>query len=86
MRGLHVEEGGGYHQELRRARQVRRGLHEGDELVGDLGQRNLGDVELLTRNQRQEQIKRTLKDGQGDGKKLDLPLDLDRVRRRRHGR
>ena len=86
VRGLHVEESRGDHQELRRTRQVRRRLHEGDEFVRHLGERHLGDVELLTRNERQEQVERTLEDGEGNGEKLELPLNLDRVRQRRHGR
>ena len=34
-------------------------------LVGDLGQRHLGDVQLLALDEVQEKIQRALKDGQG---------------------
>ena len=43
-------------------------------------------IELLARNERQEQVERPLEDGEGNGEKLELPLNLDRVRQRRHGR
>ena len=61
MRGLHVQEGRRDDQEFRRTRQVRGRLHERDELVGHLRERDLGDVEFLARNQRQKKIERTFK-------------------------
>ena len=36
------------------------GLHEGDELVGDRGQRHLGDVQLVLGDQAQQQVERAL--------------------------
>jgi hypothetical protein len=39
----------------------------GDELVGDLRQRDLGDVELVLADQLQEQVERALEVGEPDG-------------------
>src|SRR3712207_8906289 len=52
-----------------------------DELVGHLGQRDLGDVELVLADQLQQQVERALEVGQPDGE----PPAADRrgLRRRR---
>ena len=86
VRRFHIQERGGDNQKLRRTRQVRRRLHESDELVGHLRERDLGDVEFLTRDQRQEKIERTFKNRERDRKEVKLPLNLETVRPRRHGR
>ena len=86
MRGLHIEQRGRDDQELRRARQIRRSLHEGDELVGHLGERDLGDIELLASDQRQKKVEGAFEDRERDREKVKLPLNLEAVRPRRHGR
>ncbi len=59
---LEVEQGRGDDQELGRLAEVPLGGpgDVGDELVGDLGQRHLGDVELAPGDQAEQQIERTL--------------------------
>ena len=86
MRGLHVQERRRDNQEFRGTRQVRGRLHERDELVGHLRERNLGDVEFLARDQRQQKIERTFKNRERDREEVELPLNLEAVRPRRHGR
>ena len=56
MRRFHIQQGGRDDEKLSRAGQVRRGLHEGNKLVRDLRERDLGNVELLACNQRKEKI------------------------------
>jgi hypothetical protein len=61
---LHVEQGRRHDQEFRRTRQVRRSLHKSDELIGHLGECNLGDVEFFAGNQGQEEIERAFENGE----------------------
>ena len=78
-RGLEIEQGGGDHQErgglvqfeLRADR-----LGVGDEVVGHLVQRDLGDVEPVREDQLQQQVERPLEIAQPD-----LKACLLRVRR-----
>ena len=62
--GLEVEQGRGDEQELGGLAQVPVGvgglgrLDVGDELVGDLGQGDLGDVELVLADQAEQQVER----------------------------
>ena len=65
--GLEVEQGGGDQEERRglvevplRRPAARAGLDVRDELVGDLRQRDLGDVELVLRDQAEQQVEGTL--------------------------
>ena len=66
--GLEVEQGGGDEEELGRLAEVPvgvgglGGLDVGDELVGDLGQRDLGDVELVLADQAEQQVERPRED------------------------
>ena len=85
-RGLHVEEGGGNDQKLGGARQIRESLHMRNELVGDLGERHLGDIEFLARDQLKKQVKRAFEHFQGDLELIDGGLFFEEIRRRRHGR
>ena len=61
---LDVEQGGGDEQELRGLAEVPLGVEAWcapdvrDELVGDLGQRDLGDVELVLGDQPEQQVER----------------------------
>ena len=63
-RRLEVEQGGGDEQERRGLLEVPlrspAGLDVGDELVGDLRQRDLGDVELVLGDQAEQQVERAL--------------------------
>ena len=68
-RRLEVEQGGRHHQEVARLVQVERvgpGPDVADELVGDLGQGDLGDVQLVLGDQPEEQIERPLEDVEVD--------------------
>jgi hypothetical protein len=47
-----------------------------DELVGDLGQRDLGDVELVLGDQAEEQV---------EGARIDIEVDLEGLGRRAPG-
>ena len=85
MRGLHVQERRRDDQEFRGTRQVRGRLHKRNELVRHLRERNLGDIEFLARYQRQQKIERTFKNRERDSKEVELPLNLEAVRPRRHG-
>ena len=63
--GLQVEQGGGHEQEVGHLVQVPAAgalLDVGDELVGDLGQRHLGDVQLVLGDQPEQQVERPLED------------------------
>ena len=64
--GLERQESGGHHNELRSASQVPVGAHMGDELISHFRQRQLSDVEPLTRDETQEQVERPLELGQGN--------------------
>ncbi len=69
--GLEVEQGGGDHQERGGLLQVQLGSDlagVGDEVIGDLVQRHLGDVEAMGEDQLQQQIERPLEIGQVDVK------------------
>ena len=62
---LEVEQGSGDDEEVADLVQVPAvglGPDVGDELVGDLGQRDLGDIQLVLRDQAEEQVKRALED------------------------
>ena len=68
--GLEVEEGGGDDEELAGLVEVQflaQRAQVRDELVGDLRQRDLGDVELVLADQLQQQVERALEVGQLDG-------------------
>ena len=70
-RGLEVEQGGRDEEELRDLGEVRLVLEfggVGDELIGDLGQCDLGDVEPSLRDQAQQQV-------EGAGEVLQLHLE-----------
>ena len=66
--GLEVEQGGGDEEELGRLAEVPLGVGRlgapdvRDELVGDRGQRDLGDVELVLGDQAEQQVERALED------------------------
>ena len=67
--GLEVEQGRGDHQERGGLLELELGADlagVGDELVGDLVQRDLGHVEAVGEDQLQQQIERTLEVGQPD--------------------
>ena len=64
--GLERQEGGGHDNELRCAPQVPIGTHVGDEVIGHLRQRQLGDVEALAGDEAQEQVERAFELRQGD--------------------
>ena len=74
--GLEVEQRRGDQQERRGLLEVPvtggagPGLHVRDELVGDLRQRDLGDVELVLGDQAQQQVERTLEVVQAYGERL----------------
>ena len=64
-RGLEVEQGRGDDEEIAGLIEVpaaRERPDVADELVGDGRQRNLGDVELVLGDQRQQQVERALED------------------------
>ncbi len=66
---LEVEQGGRHQQEVAGLVEVPLGPlgpDVGDELVGDLGERDLGDVELVFGDEAEEQIERALEDVQVD--------------------
>ena len=68
--GLEVEQRGGDDEELAGLVEVQLVAERpqvGDELVGDLRQRDLGDVELVLADQLQQQVERALEVGQPDG-------------------
>ena len=46
----------------------------GDEVVGDLVQRHLGDVETMGEDQLQQQIERPLEVGQPDSETIRVPF------------
>ena len=67
--GLEVEQGRGDHQKRGGLLQVQLRADlagVGDEVVGDLVQRHLGDVETMGEDQLQQQIERPLEVGQAD--------------------
>nr|WP_238455363.1 hypothetical protein [Micromonospora sp. ATA51] len=73
--GLEVEQGGRDQQELARLVQVPLVAHRpdvGDELVGDLVQRHLGDVELVLADELEQQVERAGEVGQPDGEPAGL--------------
>ncbi|OEI67225.1 hypothetical protein Cus16_3126 [Curtobacterium sp. ER1/6] len=82
---LQVEQGRGDDEELAGLVELVGGLrlaHVLDELTGDGAERHLGDVELVLRDQRQQQVERAVEVAQPDpeaGRR-------GRVRRRRHAR
>ena len=84
---LERQEGRGHDDKLRCAPQVPVRAHVGDEVVGHLGQRQLGNVEPLAGNKAQKQVEGPLELGQRDtesgqpGRRL-----LLRLRRHRRGR
>ena len=84
---LESQEGGGHDDELRCAPQVPVRAHMGDEVVGHLGQRQLGDVEPFAGDEAQKQVEGTLELGQRDTEsgQPGRPLLL-RLRRHRRGR
>src|SRR5260221_638093 len=64
-RRLEVEQGGGDHEEIAGLIQVpsvRPGPDVADELVGDAGQRDLRDVQLVLRDQGEQQVEGALED------------------------
>ncbi len=66
---LEVEQGRGDHQELGGLPEVETGAEAADvrhELVGDLGERDLGDVQLVFGDQGQQQIERPAEVGELD--------------------
>ena len=65
--GLEGQESRCYDEELAGPPQVPIGTHMRDELVGDLGQGELGHVEAAARDQAQKQVEGALELGQGDG-------------------
>ena len=70
--GLQVEQGRGDDEELGRLAEVPRRQRRrdvGDELVGDLRQRDLGDVELAPADQAEQQVERALEVGQPDAER-----------------
>ena len=96
-RNLHVQERRRHDQELRGLVKVMiraERPHVSDELVGDLTERDLGDVELALADEAQQQIERAIEHVERDaeptvclGRRLRSGIRRARVlRRRRHGR
>ena len=71
--GLERQQRGRHDEELAGAPQVPVGAHVGDELVGDLGQGELGHVQAAAGDERQQQVEGPLELGQGDGEAGDAP-------------
>ena len=61
-------------------------MHMCNELIGDFGQGNLSDVELLPRDQLEQKVKRTFEDFERDLKIIKCRLSPVIFRRHLHAR